>query len=224
MNPLYTKNLFLDLASPIAPLLEQTTYPWEALPLIKDFILELGATLDKREYDEIAPTVWVAKSATVAPSASLTGPVIVEPHVEIRHNAFIRGIAFIGAHSVVGNATELKNVVLVHHVQVPHYNYVGDSILGAYAHMGAGSITSNVKGDQSLIVVDAVHERIETGLKKFGAILGDHAEIGCNAVLNPGSVLGAGCRIYPLAFVRGFVPANYIFKQNGDVVPILGQQ
>lgn len=201
-----------------ASLFEEITYPWEALPKIHDFILTLGKTLPLEEYDQIGDDVWISKSAKVAKSASITGPVIIGAHAEVRHCAFIRGNAIVGEGAVVGNSTELKNVVLFNKVQVPHYNYVGDSILGYKAHMGAGSITSNVKSDKSLVVVKTSNERIETGLKKFGAMIGDEVEIGCGSILNPGTVLGRGSSIYPLSSVRSAVPKNSIYKKQGEVV------
>ena len=199
-------------------LFDGLTYPWEALPKIKDFIIELGNTLDPEIYEKKGENIWVAKSATVAPTASLNGPLIIDEEAEIRHCAFIRGSAIVGKHSVVGNSTELKNVILFNNVQVPHYNYVGDSILGYKAHMGAGSITSNVKSDKTLVVIKAEGQKCETGLKKFGAMLGDNVEVGCNSVLNPGTIIGAGTNIYPLSMVRGFVPANSIYKNVNEIV------
>ncbi|MBQ3106170.1 MAG: hypothetical protein IJC51_01655 [Eggerthellaceae bacterium] len=211
-----------DLSHTIAaPLLERYEYPWEALAGIKDFILELGPTLPADEFDNPAEGVWIAKDANVFPSAYLGAPLIVDHGAEIRHCAFVRGSAIVGKNAVVGNSTELKNVILFDKVQVPHYNYVGDSILGHGAHMGAGSITSNLKSDKSLVVVrDAASgERIETGIKKFGGMLGDNVEIGCNSVLCPGSVIGKGTHVYPLTRVRGFVPANSIMKGEAGIVP-----
>lgn len=199
-------------------LFDGLTYPWEALPKIKDFIIELGNTLDPEIYEKKGENIWVAKSAAVAPTASLNGPLIIDEEAEIRHCAFIRGSAIVGKHSVVGNSTELKNVILFNNVQVPHYNYVGDSILGYKAHMGAGSITSNVKSDKTLVVIKAEGQKCETGLKKFGAMLGDNVEVGCNSVLNPGTIIGAGTNIYPLSMVRGFVPANSIYKNVNEIV------
>ena len=194
------------------------TYPWEALAGIKDMILDLGKTLDPAEYDEISEHVWVHKSATVFPSAYLGAPCIIGPETEVRHCAFIRGSALVGANCVVGNSVELKNVILFDHVQTPHYNYVGDSILGYYSHMGAGSITSNVKSDKKLVVVHNGTEDIPTGIKKFGAMLGDYVEVGCNSVCNPGSVIGRHCNIYPTSCVRGVVPENSIFRDNGEII------
>jgi len=203
-----------------AELFENITYPWEALPLIKDFIIKLGNSLDKEEYELRGENIWVAKSAKVFDSAYLGGPCIIGKDAEVRQCAFIRGNAIVGEGAVVGNSTELKNVVLFNKVQVPHYNYVGDSILGYKAHMGAGSITSNVKSDKTLVVVKSrtSSENIETGLKKFGAMLGDNVEVGCNSVLNPGTVIGRGTNIYPLSRVRGVIPANHIFKDEQNIV------
>ena len=194
------------------------TYPWEVLPKISSFILELGATLSEDEYEKRGENVWVAKSAKVAPTAFINGPAIIGKDAEVRHCAFIRGNAIVGEGAVVGNSTELKNVILFNKVQVPHYNYVGDSVLGYKSHMGAGSITSNVKSDKKLVVVKAGDEKIETGMKKFGAMLGDEVEVGCGSVLNPGTVVGNHSNIYPLSSVRGFVPANSIYKKQGEVV------
>ena len=194
------------------------TYPWEVLPKISSFILELGATLSEDEYEKRGENVWVAKSAKVAPTAFINGPAIIGKDAEVRHCAFIRGNAIVGEGAVVGNSTELKNVILFNKVQVPHYNYVGDSVLGYKSHMRAGSITSNVKSDKKLVVVKAGEEKIETGMKKFGAMLGDEVEVGCGSVLNPGTVVGNHSNIYPLSSVRGFVPANSIYKKQGEVV------
>ena len=194
------------------------TYPWEVLPKISNFILELGATLSEDEYEKRGENVWVAKSAKVAPTAFINGPAIIGKDAEVRHCAFIRGNAIVGEGAVVGNSTELKNVILFNKVQVPHYNYVGDSVLGYKSHMGAGSITSNVKSDKKLVVVKAGEEKIETGMKKFGAMLGDEVEVGCGSVLNPGTVVGNHSNIYPLSSVRGFVPANSNYKKQGEVV------
>ncbi len=198
--------------------LSQFEYPWEALKGIKDFIISLGKTLPE-DYEQREENVWVHKTAKVFPSAYLGAPCIIGPNTEVRHCAFIRGSALVGADCVVGNSVELKNVILFDHVQVPHYNYVGDSILGYYSHMGAGSITSNVKSDKTLVKVHAGDEDIETGLKKFGAMLGDHVEVGCNSVLNPGTVIGRNSNIYPTSCVRGFVPAGSIWKTHtGEIV------
>ena len=199
-------------------LFEGATYPWEVLPKIGAFILELGKTLSEDEYDKVGEDVWIAKNAKVFESAYIHGPAIIGKEAEVRHCAFIRGNAIVGEGAVVGNSTELKNVVLFNKVQVPHYNYVGDSILGYRSHMGAGSITSNVKSDKKLVIVKTPEEKIETGIKKFGAMLGDCVEVGCGTVLNPGSVVGSHSNIYPLSSVRGFVPANSIYKKQGEVV------
>ena len=215
---MYTVADLYDLThTAAAPLLSSCRYPWEALAGIGDFILALGPTLPKEEYDNPAPSVWIARSAKVAPTASITGPCIIGPETEVRHCAFIRGNALVGAGAVVGNSTELKNVILFDKVQVPHYNYVGDSILGYKAHMGAGSITSNVKSDKLPVVVRDGETEVETGRKKVGAMLGDEVEVGCGSVLNPGTVVGKGSHIYPLSSVRGTVPANSIYKRRGEV-------
>lgn len=192
-------------------------YPWEVLSRISDFILKLGSTLPEERYEKKGDNVWIAKSAVVYPSACINGPAIIDEDAEIRHCAFIRGNAIVGRGAVVGNSTELKNVILFNKVQVPHYNYVGDSILGYKAHMGAGSITSNVKSDKTLVVVRAGEESFETGLKKFGAMLGDNVEVGCNSVLNPGTVVGRQTNIYPTSMVRGFIPANSVYKKQGEI-------
>ncbi len=199
-------------------LLETVTYPWEALPKIADFIVELGNKLDPSIYEKKGENIWIAKSANVYPTAHITGPAIIGENAEIRHCAFIRGKAIVGNGAVVGNSTELKNVILFNKVQVPHYNYVGDSILGYKAHMGAGSITSNVKSDKKLVVVKNGKEQIETGLKKFGAMLGDEVEVGCNSVLNPGTVVGRNTNIYPLSCVRGVIPPKSIYKNKNEIV------
>lgn len=199
-------------------LFEGVDYPWEVLSKIGDFIKEFGPTLPKEDYEQIGEDVWIAKSAKIFPSAYIHGPAIIGKEAEVRHCAFIRGNAIVGEGSVVGNSTELKNVVLFNKVQVPHYNYVGDSILGYKAHMGAGSITSNVKADKQLVKVHVGADSIETGLKKFGAMLGDHVEVGCNAVLNPGTVIGRESNVYPTSMVRGFVPERSIFKNTGEVI------
>ena len=201
-------------------LLASLTYPWEALDAIGPAILALGPTLDGAAYDHPQPEVWIARSARVAPTASITGPCIIGPDTEVRSGAFIRGSALVGAGCVVGNSTELKNVILFDGVQVPHYNYVGDSILGYRSHMGAGAVTSNVKGDKTPVVIKMGEERIPTGRKKVGAMLGDGAEIGCGAVLNPGTVIGRNTRVYPLSSVRGVIPPDHIYKQNGALTPI----
>ena len=213
------KDLF-DLDKTIArELFEGKTYPWEVLDEIKPFILKLGETLDPAEYDHPSEGVWVAKDAKVFPSAYLGAPCIIDHGAEVRHCAFIRGSAIVGRNAVVGNSVELKNVVLFDNVQTPHYNYVGDSVLGYKAHMGAGSITSTVKSDKTLVVVKDPEGHIETGRKKFGAMLGDFVEVGCNSVLNPGTVVGRSSNIYPTSCVRGVIPANSIYKDKEHIVP-----
>ncbi len=212
------KEMF-DLNETIAAeLFEEATYPWEVLPKIHDFILMLGETLDLEKFEKRGEDIWIAKSAKVAPTACLNGPLIVDEDAEIRHCAFVRGNAVVGKGAVVGNSTELKNVILFNKVQVPHYNYVGDSILGFKSHMGAGSITSNVKSDKTLVVVKGKDITNETGLKKMGAMLGDNVEVGCNSVLNPGTVIGKNSSIYPTSCVRGVVPANSIYKAQDNIV------
>ncbi|MCI5722991.1 MAG: UDP-N-acetylglucosamine pyrophosphorylase [Erysipelotrichaceae bacterium] len=200
--------------------LSKFTYPWQALAGIKDFIIELGESLDQSEYTEVSEHVWIHKSATVFPSAYIGAPCIIGPRSEVRHCAFIRSSALVGADCVVGNSCELKNVILFDHVQTPHYNYVGDSILGYYSHMGAGSVTSNVKSDKNLVTIRDHDEKIETGLKKFGAMLGDYVEVGCNSVLNPGTVIGRHSRVYPTSSVRGLVDEKSIWKNDGTVTKI----
>lgn len=213
INDLYSldesiaKDLFLDI-----------TYPWEALPKIKDFIIKLGQSLPEDIYEKKGENIWIAKSAKIFPSAYINGPCIIDEEAEVRHCAFIRGNAIVGKGCVVGNSTELKNVVLFNKVQVPHYNYVGDSILGYKSHMGAGSITSNVKSDKTLVVVKDKDECFETGLKKFGAMLGDFVEVGCNSVLNPGTVIGKNSNIYPTSSVRGVIPSGSIYKCKTEIV------
>ncbi len=217
MSEIKIKDLF-DLNETIgAELFEGLTYPWEALPKIGDFILKLGGILSGEEYEKVGEDVWIARSATVFPSAYIHGPAIIGKNAEVRHCAFIRGNALVGESAVVGNSTELKNVVLFNKVQVPHYNYVGDSILGYRAHMGAGSITSNVKSDKLLVKVHTPEGDIETGIKKFGAMIGDMVEVGCGSILNPGSVIGRESNIYPLSSVRGVVPAHSIYKKQGEI-------
>ena len=208
MEEVKIKNLYNLNETIAAKVFEGVTYPWEVLPKISDFIIQLGNTLDLNDYDKIEDNIWIAKSAKVAPTAFIAGPAIIGKNAEIRHCAFIRGNAIVGENAVVGNSTELKNVILFNNVQVPHYNYVGDSILGYKAHMGAGSITSNVKADKKLVVVKNGTERIETGLKKFGAMIGDNVEVGCGSILNPGTVIGINTNIYPLSSVRGVVAKN----------------
>ncbi len=217
MKELEVKELYTLSETLAAPLLASVTYPWEALPKIGAFILELGASLSEEEYEKRGENIWIARSAKVAPTASITGPCIIGKDTEVRHCAFIRGNALVGDGAVVGNSTELKNVILFNKVQVPHYNYVGDSILGYKSHMGAGSITSNVKSDKLLVKVHTPEGDIETGIKKFGAMIGDEVEVGCGSVLNPGTVVGKNTNIYPLSSVRGVVPANSIYKKQGEV-------
>ena len=200
-----------------AELFDGLTYPWEALPRIGEFIRRLGATLSEEEYERVDQDVWIARSAKVFPSAYIHGPVIVGKGAEVRHCAFIRGNALIGEGAVVGNSTELKNVVFFDSVQVPHYNYVGDSILGYKSHMGASSLTSNVKSDKKLVLVHTPEGDIETGIKKFGAMIGDNVEVGCGSVLNPGTIVGRGSSIYPLSSVRGVVPEKSIYKKQGEI-------
>lgn len=216
---MYTIQDLYDLThTRAAAYLSGFTYPWEALGGIKQLIISLGESLDPAEFDQVAPQVWVHKTASVASTAYLGAPCIIGAKTEVRHGAFVRGSALVGDNCVVGNSVELKNVILFDNVQTPHYNYVGDSILGYRSHMGAGSITSNVKSDKTLVVVHHDDEHIETGLKKFGAMLGDHVEVGCNSVLNPGTVIGRNSNIYPLSCVRGVVPENSIWKTGGVVV------
>ena len=218
-DDLRTKGLF-DLSHTAAkPLLEQAEYPWEVLSDIGSFLLELGNSLPPEEYEQRGEDVWVHRTAKIYPNNYIAGPCIIGAETEVRPGAFVRGNALVGANCVVGNSTELKNVIIFDNVQVPHYNYVGDSILGYKSHMGAGSITSNVKSDKTLVTVRVGEEKLETGLKKFGAMLGDFVEVGCNSVLNPGTVIGRNSRVYPLSSVRGFVPAGHIFKQ-GELVEI----
>lgn len=215
----FTIERLLDLKETIAAeLFEGKTYPWEVLPEIKDFILKLGKTLDPEEYEYKEGDIWIARSAEVAPTACINGPAIIGKNTEVRHCAFIRGNAIVGDGCVVGNSTELKNVVIFNCVQVPHYNYVGDSVLGYKSHMGAGSICSNVKSDKQLVVVKDKEEKVEAGLKKFGAMLGDHVEVGCGSVLNPGTVIGKNTNIYPLSSVRGCVPSDSIYKNKNEVI------
>ncbi|MBE5805822.1 MAG: UDP-N-acetylglucosamine pyrophosphorylase [Clostridiales bacterium] len=218
MNDCKITNLY-DLNETIAKdIFNNCTYPWEALPNIKDFIIKLGNTLDLNEYKKIDDNIWIEKSATIAPTAYIHGPAIIGKNTEIRHCAYIRENAIIGDNCVVGNSTELKNVILFNNVQVPHYNYVGDSILGHHSHMGAGSITSNVKSDKKLIIIKNEKTQIETGLKKIGAMIGDNVEIGCGSILNPGSVIGKNTNIYPLSSVRGVIPKNSIYKKQNEIV------
>lgn len=216
---MYSTNNLLDLDHTLAKdYLSKYQYPWEALSGIKEEIIKIGKSLPKEEYDEVSENVWIHKTANVFKSAYIASPCIIGPNSEVRHCAFIRGSALVGENCVVGNSCELKNVIIFDNVQVPHYNYVGDSILGYKSHMGAGSITSNVKSDKTLVVVKDENEKVETGIKKFGAILGDNVEVGCNSVLNPGTVVGRNTNIYPLSRVRGVIPANSIYKDSDNIV------
>ncbi len=215
---LKTKDLYDLTHTRAASLLEKTEYPWEALAGIKEFILQLGKTLDPEEFTEVSEHVWIAKDAVIYPNNYIAGPCIIGHGTEVRPGAFVRGSALVGDNCVVGNSTELKNVILFDNVQVPHYNYVGDSILGYKSHMGAGSITSNVKSDKMKVIVRCGEEKIETGLKKMGAMLGDRVEVGCNSVLNPGTIIGRDSNIYPTSCVRGTVPEGCIWKNSGKVV------
>ena len=208
----------LDLSKTIAgDIFKDCVYVWEALPKIKEFIIKLGETLPEDVYEKRGENIWIAKNAKVAPTAYINGPVIICENAEIRHCAFIRGSAIVGENAVIGNSTELKNCIIFNNAQVPHYNYVGDSIVGYKAHLGAGSITSNLKSDKSLVTIPVGEEKLATGLKKFGAIVGDNVEVGCNSVLNPGTVVGRNTNIYPLSMVRGFVEENSIYKKKGEV-------
>lgn len=218
MEALKIKNLY-DLNETIAAeLFQDALYPWELLPKINAFIKELGRTLDPDKFEQRGENIWIARSATVFPSAYIGGPCIIDEEAEVRHCAFIRGSAIVGKGAVVGNSTELKNVILFNKVQVPHYNYVGDSILGFKSHMGAGSITSNVKSDKTLVTIKTPEGMLETGLKKMGAMLGDYVEVGCNSVLNPGTVIGRHSNVYPTSSVRGFVPEEHIYKTQDGIV------
>lgn len=218
MEHLEIKNLY-DLNETIAAeIFDGLTYPWEVLPKIGEFIVALGNTLSEDKYDKKGENVWIAKSAKVFDSAYINGPCIIDEEAEVRHCAFVRGNAIVGKGAVVGNSTELKNVILFNKVQVPHYNYVGDSVLGYKSHMGAGSITSNVKSDKTLVTVKSKYGNIETGLKKMGAMLGDNVEVGCNSVLNPGTVIGRNSNVYPTSMVRGYVEENSIYKKQGEIV------
>ncbi len=221
MNNALSVSALLDLSHTIgASLFDGVSLPWEVLPKISDFILQLGPTLDESVFEKRGENIWVAKSAKIAPTAFLNGPLIIDENAEIRHCAFIRGSAIIGKGAVIGNSTEVKNAVIFDKAQVPHYNYVGDSVLGFMAHMGAGAVTSNLKSDKSNVTVLCDGERVVTGIKKFGAILGNRADVGCNSVLCPGTVLGEECRIYPLSMVRGFVPPKHIYKSKSEIVEI----
>ena len=217
MEELKIVNLY-DLDHTIArPLLESLTYPWEALPKIKDYIIELGNTLDPEVFEKRGENIWIAKSVTIAPTASINGPLIIDEGTEVRPGAFIRGMAIVGKNCVVGNSTELKNCILFDNVQVPHYNYVGDSIYGYKSHTGAGTIASNLKSDKTLVTVSINGKKVETGVKKFGAMIGDFVEVGCNSVMNPGTVIGRHSNVYPLSFVRGYVKENSIYKRLGEI-------
>ncbi|GHU81299.1 glucose-1-phosphate thymidylyltransferase [Clostridia bacterium] len=215
---LKTEQLF-DITQTIAKeLFQNLEYPWQALSKIGDFIMQIGPNLPEEKYNKIGKNIWIAKNAVVAPSASLTGPLIICEKAEIRHCAYIRGNAIIGDSTVVGNSTEVKTSILFNNVQAPHYNYIGDSILGYKSHTGAGAITSNLKSDKMKITINVAGDKIDTGLKKLGAIIGDNTEVGCNSVLNPGTIIGKNSIVYPLSMVRGFVPKNSIYKNSGDVV------
>ena len=218
MEAIKIENLFTLEETIAAELFARAVYPWEVLQKIHDFILKLGNSLSPDMFEKIGEDIWVAKSAKVAPTACLNGPLIVDEDAQIRHCAYIRGNAIVGKGAVVGNSTELKNVILFNEVQVPHYNYVGDSVLGYKSHMGAGSVTSNVKSDKTLVEVNSGRGSISTGLKKMGAMLGDYVEIGCNSVLNPGTIIGKGCSIYPTSSVRGFIPSNSIYKSHNNII------
>lgn len=218
MKELMIKELYTLDETIAKDIFKDCTYPWEVLPKIGAFIMELGGTLSEEEYEKCGEDLWIAKSAKVAPTASINGPAIIGKEAEIRHCAFIRGNAIVGEGAVVGNSTELKNVILFNKVQVPHYNYVGDSVLGYKSHMGAGAVTSNVKSDKTLVTVKTADGVIETGLKKFGAMLGDEVEVGCGSVLNPGSVIGKRTNIYPLSMVRGVVFSDSIYKKQGEII------
>ena len=218
MQELETRNL-LNLDETISKnIFDNATYPWEVLTKINDFIIKLGNELDLNKFEKKSENIWIAKSAKIAPPSCIIGPCISDEDAEIRHSAFIRGNAIVGKNVVVGNSTELKNVIIFNNAQVPHYNYVGDSILGYKSHMGAGSIISNLKSDKSLVTVKCNNEKIETNLKKFGAILGDNVEVGCGSVLNPGTVIGRKTNIYPLSSVRGYVNPNMIYKNQNEIV------
>lgn len=219
MEALKNEKLFTMEETIASEVFEGTTYPWEVLPKIGAFIIKLGQTLSLEEYEKQGENIWIAKTAKVAPTAYINGPAIIGKEAEIRHCAFIRGNAIVGEGAVVGNSTELKNVILFNKVQVPHYNYVGDSILGYKSHMGAGSITSNVKSDKTLVTILYKDAKVETKLKKMGAILGDHVEVGCNSVLNPGTVIGKETNVYPLSMVRGYIPEQSIYKKKGEITP-----
>lgn len=218
MERLTIKNLFSLENTVAVKIFDGKVYPWEVLPLIGEFIVKLGNELPKDKFEQKGENIWIAKNAVVAASASITGPCIIDENAEVRHCAFIRGNAIVGKNCVVGNSTELKNVILFDNVQVPHYNYVGDSVLGYRSHLGAGAITSNVKSDKTLVKINLQGQRIETGLKKFGAMVGDFVEVGCGSVLNPGTVVGKNTNIYPLSMVREFVAESSIYKKQGEIV------
>lgn len=224
MSEIKIKDLYSLDETMAKPLLESCEYPWEVLPKIKDFILEIGPKLSKELYDEVSENVWIAKSAKIYPNNYIAGPTIIGENTEVRPGAFVRGNALVGNNCVVGNSTELKNVILFNNVQVPHYNYVGDSVLGYKSHMGAGSITSNVKSDKSLVIVHNGDEHIETGLKKFGAMLADNVEVGCNSVLNPGTVICKESNVYPTSCVRGVIPEKSIHKNNGTIIKKINEK
>ncbi len=218
MEEIKVNNLF-NLEETIAKdIFEKCIYPWEVLPRIQDFIIKLGNSLDENKFYKKGENIWIAKNAKIAPTAYIEGPAIIDEEAQIRHCAFIRGRAIVGKKAVVGNSTELKNVILFNNVETPHYNYVGDSILGFKAHMGAGSITSNIKSDRKLVEIKVEDKKIQTGLKKIGAFLGDYVEVGCGSVLNPGTIIGRKTNIYPLSSIRGCVKANSIYKNQNDIV------
>ena len=218
MEKIKIQNL-LDLNQTIAKdIFEGIEYGWEVLPKINEFIVKLGNTLDKTKFDKIDEDIWIAKSAVIAPTAFIKGPCIIDEEAQIRHCSFIRGNAIVGKNAVVGNSTELKNVIIFNNAQVPHFNYVGDSILGYKSHLGAGAITSNVKSDKTLVVVKIGEKKIETNLKKFGAIVGDYVEVGCGSVLNPGTIIGRNSSIYPLSSVRGFINEKSIYKNKNEII------
>lgn len=218
MKELTNQELFQDRETIAWELLAEYEYPYEVLPHIGEYIVKLGNSLPEDRFEKRGENIWIAKNAVLAPTASINGPVIIDEEAEIRHCAFIRGNAIVGKGAVVGNSTELKNVILFDGVQVPHYNYVGDSILGYKSHMGAGSITSNVKSDKTLVEIRCGSSKVKTGLKKMGAVLGSFAEVGCGSILNPGTVVGSHTNVYPLSSVRGYIPANSIYKKQGEVV------
>lgn len=213
-----SKNLFDFTHTLAAPLLEKYEFGWQALRQIGDFIIALGETLDEQEYTRTDKNIWIAKTAVISPTAYIGSPCIIGKNTEVRHCAFIRGNALIGDGCVIGNSTEIKNSIIFDNVQIPHYNYVGDSVLGYRSHLGAGAVTSNVKSDKTMVYVRTADAKIETGLKKFGAIVGDFCEVGCNSVLCPGTVMGKNCTVYPLSLVRGFIPENSIFKSQDNIV------